>query len=454
MWKRDNTTVLTPNEFVNAAEKGRLRAAAAITMNPDARYRVESVYGKAFCMERWPEAYGKPQSGGFMRAFKDAVKSAKSLITTCLVALVLLGSVAGGYAQEVQKPRIYSGTGLYVKNTAGYVYNGGHQVTITASSGSGTALANTQTDCSAPGYAACNFLIAGSTGTKSVTQTLATAAVPGNTLLAFIETASGAITRIVPANISDTIALQALGQTSTFSTAPLPAAAGTIDIGSTTLPFATLWLSGGSGTPAANQFNITGTTAGGVRTITLPDATTTLLGTNNAAAISGPKTFTQSVTQTTATTYSLGSATVPWQYLYIYGTSATPGTNNFQIAGASTSGTRVITLPDASITVPGTIGQACGVQNACDHTLVSSTLKIVSGITAALDGASPSVAAVTGMSPAFTSTTTYACTANLEGTSAAVAALGVAVSQVSSSAVTFTSANAATAKVHYICVGY
>ncbi|MEK7152358.1 MAG: hypothetical protein AAB834_00275, partial [Patescibacteria group bacterium] len=53
----------------------------------------------------------------------------------------------------------------------------------------------------------------------------------------------------------------------------------------------------------------------------------------------------------TAGALSFGSATKPWADIYLAGTSGTPGTNNFKITGASTSGTRTITLPDATGTV-------------------------------------------------------------------------------------------------------
>lgn len=46
-----------------------------------------------------------------------------------------------------------------------------------------------------------------------------------------------------------------------------------------------------------------------------------------------------------------GSATLPFKDLWFAGSSGTPETNNFQITGASTSGTRVATFPDASGTV-------------------------------------------------------------------------------------------------------
>ena len=170
----------------------------------------------------------------------------------------------------------------------------------------------------------------------------------------------------------------------------------------------------------------------------------------NAASVGGGAAVTV-LNPSAAGTVDLGSATLPYEYLYFSGTSGTPATNNFRVTGASTSGTRVATFPDASITVSGATGQSCGTANACSATNISSTLKIVSGITAALDGASPAVAAVTGISPAFTSTTSYACTGTLEGNTALTQVL--AVTQVSGSAVTFTATNGANQKVHYICVG-
>lgn len=48
-----------------------------------------------------------------------------------------------------------------------------------------------------------------------------------------------------------------------------------------------------------------------------------------------------------------GSATLPFKDIFLAGSSLTPGTNNFQLTGASTSGTRVITLPDATDTLVG-----------------------------------------------------------------------------------------------------
>ena len=46
-----------------------------------------------------------------------------------------------------------------------------------------------------------------------------------------------------------------------------------------------------------------------------------------------------------------GSATLPFKDMWFAGSSGTPGTNNFRITGASTSGTRVMTFPDVSGTM-------------------------------------------------------------------------------------------------------
>ena len=60
-----------------------------------------------------------------------------------------------------------------------------------------------------------------------------------------------------------------------------------------------------------------------------------------------------------AGTLHLGSATLPFGELFFAGTSGTPGTNNFKLTGASTSGTRVITAADgASVTVVADAGAA------------------------------------------------------------------------------------------------
>ena len=494
MWKRElsQPTIMAPNEWVNASEYGRLRAAASITMNPDARYRVEQVYGKEHCMKRWPEAYGKPQTGGFMRAFKDAVHAAKTLIPILLVAfLVNLGITQ---AQEVQKPRVYAGTGLYVKNTAGYVYNGGHRVTIAASTGSGTLLTDTQTSCAAPAFSACNFLYANSSGTIANTVTIGTAATPGNVLLALIETTGGAITRLAPANMSDTIALQALGQTGTFSSAPLPATAGNIDIASNAYPFQSAYLGNAAtnnirflpGTTAAGRtvnfcdpiatavcfsdpsvltqqikLNASGATGAATlsftnsaaRTYTVPDvggnATVAFINPTSTQTFAAGSDFSSAILPH-ATGIDLGAAATAFRYAYLFG-DGTYSSTSLKLTGTPT-GNRVVTFPDAAITVSGATGQWCNNTNACAATATSTNMKIISGVTASLNGASPAIATVTGISPAFTSSSTFVCTVTGVGVAAPTKVLNV--SNVSASSFTITGPNADTELVNYICVGY
>ena len=69
-----------------------------------------------------------------------------------------------------------------------------------------------------------------------------------------------------------TVALDNLASVA-INTELLPDTAGTLDFGSTTLPWGDIWFAGQSGTPAANQFRLTGSSTGGVRTVTFPDLT-------------------------------------------------------------------------------------------------------------------------------------------------------------------------------------
>lgn len=75
-----------------------------------------------------------------------------------------------------------------------------------------------------------------------------------------------------------------------INTSLLPATAGAIDAGSATKPFQFLWFSGASGTPASNNFKLTGT-ATAARTITLPDASITVAGKDLAQTFTATQTF-------------------------------------------------------------------------------------------------------------------------------------------------------------------
>jgi hypothetical protein len=94
--------------------------------------------------------------------------------------------------------------------------------------------------------------------------------------------------------------------------------------------------------------------------------------------------------------------------------------------------------------------QACSSTAACKAAIVG--LKVVQG-SGNLASGSPSTFAVTGISPAFTSASTFTCTA--QDTTTIANNIGVlAAGYVSGSAVTFTGPNTNTDGFKYSCVGY
>lgn len=70
-----------------------------------------------------------------------------------------------------------------------------------------------------------------------------------------------------------------------INTALLPDVAAADDFGSATLPFKDLFFAGSSATPATNNFKITGASTSGLRTITFPDSSGTVL--NDGSTIDG-----------------------------------------------------------------------------------------------------------------------------------------------------------------------
>lgn len=113
---------------------------------------------------------------------------------------------------------------------------------------------------------------------------------------------------------------------------------------------------------------------------------------------------------------------------------------------------RSVTLPDAAVTLNGISSFDCGTSaGACSNTATSSTLRIITG-TAAATSASPSTVAITGISPAFTSATSYRCVAQDTTTAANVFSV-LSAGYVSGSAVTFTGPNTLTDTIRYICIG-
>ena len=93
--------------------------------------------------------------------------------------------------------------------------------------------------------------------------------------------------------------------------------------------------------------------------------------------------------------------------------------------------------------------QFCGTTTTCSHT-AEVTPQIVFGSTA-LSSGSPSTAAVTGISPAFTNIADYVCTVTAQTTPTTAL---FSVAKVSTSAFTITGPNTVTTVVNYICVGW
>lgn len=145
----------------------------------------------------------------------------------------------------------------------------------------------------------------------------------------------------------------------------------------------------------------------------------------------------------------------------VAGSSATPNTGTTkaqinasgQIESLLSTGTAPLavasTTPVANLTLSNHAKvQACGTTSTCSAT-AQTTAQIVQGSTALVSG-SPSAVTITGISPAFTSTATYNCTAT-EITNPANNLLSV--TKVSGSSITITGPNTLTDVVGFICVG-
>lgn len=154
-------------------------------------------------------------------------------------------------------PTVISGnatTGLIV--TAGTVNNGGHPVAVAAVAVGTLTVALNKTDCSAPAFALCNFVVANSSGTVSVTSSLATANAAGNTILALIETGGVTITQIVyPWQASVAYMGAAYGQGTAFSCGAALAANGACANTAQAAPFHIIF---GTAVLASNTSTITG----------------------------------------------------------------------------------------------------------------------------------------------------------------------------------------------------
>ena len=128
-----------------------------------------------------------------------------------------------------------------------------------------------------------------------------------------------------------------------------------------------------------------------------------------------------------------GSATLPFKDIFLAGSSGTPGTNNFRLTGASTSGTRVVTLFNATDTVVG---------KATTDTFTNKTFDTAgSGNSFSINGTA--ITAVTGTGSVVLTTSPALTTPSL-GVATATSINGLTIT---SSTGTFTLTNAKTLAV-------
>lgn len=132
-------------------------------------------------------------------------------------------------------------------------------------------------------------------------------------------------------------------------------------------------------------------------------------------------------------------------------------TTNQILLGTTNVTTLNAASPAASATVDigttaGGLASAadCGTTTTCSAAAAVANLQERWG-TVALSSATPSVATVTGLT--FTSNTSYVCTATPEGTTAAIAGNGIAVSRTSGTTLVLTGPDSVTTVVHYRCIG-
>lgn len=134
----------------------------------------------------------------------------------------------------------------------------------------------------------------------------------------------------------------------------------------------------------------------------------------------------------------------------VVGGSAGASTSGLLAASSLKVGASGATIADSRKLIQATYD--CGTTTTCANTTNNSDW-IVRG-TVALGSASPSASTVASISPAFTSTSTYTCTASPEGATAAIAAGGIAITKVSGSSITLTGPNTVTTVIDYICIGH
>lgn len=245
---------------------------------------------------------------------------------TFLILSIVLCAMLAAAQTNFHPPTVSVSNGTTgIKWNAGTVNNGGHPVTVAA--GTSTVTLN-KADCSSPSFANCNFVFVNSTGTVSVTTTLATAIASGNSLIALIETGAVTTTQVVYPWQSGTMWLQAAGPSTNLTTPVL-----------TTPTIAAGLLASGS---ASNDFSgSTGTFKTSTGAVTIGPG---------AISLSGIPTFTAGLLASGAVSNDFSGSTGTFK--------TSTGVNTFGGSSNSFSGAVTIT-PTSSLTL-GTSGSAVG----------------------------------------------------------------------------------------------
>jgi hypothetical protein len=240
----------------------------------------------------------------------------------------------------------------------------GNASTVLTATGAGftTTVGFTGTPAGAVTY---NFDRAAAAGTYTICTTSGNCIGSGGG----VTTAGGTTNRIVKFNGSQTIADSSLSDNGSVvsTTGNMVIQGGQATIGVANSQTGVLSLAYGS---ANFSGSLTQGTLTANRTYTLPDADGTIclssgncLGGGGGGANTSLSNLTSVAINTSllpgSTTIDLGSSSAPFRNLYLSGSSATPGTNNFTITGVATAG-RTITLPDASGTVCLNNSASCG----------------------------------------------------------------------------------------------
>jgi hypothetical protein len=267
-----------------------------------------------------------------------------------LTCLTCLTSGGGGGSAGVSSLNGLTGGLTLQGSSAGSVTNGGTTITINDASSSTKGLAS---------FNSTNLTV--TSGAVNTVQDIAVTSTPtfgGLTLTTALTVANGGTGANTAANARTNLGAAKSGANSDITslsglTTALSVAQGGTGVVSTPTNgqiligngsgFSLNTLSAGTGVTIANSAGGITISAGSAGTCA-GCATTSL---NNLSGVA----INTSLLPGTAGAADLGSGTLPFGQLFLSGTSASPATNNFKITGASTSGTRTITLPDASGTV-------------------------------------------------------------------------------------------------------